>query len=130
MLGTWNNAMEEDKETVMVIDANINSINWTELDSLPSSHYDVQFKPLVESLFEKILSQGVSMLVKQPTHVWLGKASRALDHFYTTNPEKTSGAEVIWTGMSDHAMIKVRRYTKKLGKVPRYVKKITFKTFS
>ena len=113
----------------MMMDANINSINWTQLDSLPSTHYDVQFKPLVVSLFEKILSQGISMLVRQPTHVWVGKATRALDHTYTTNPEKVSEAEVIWTGMSDHAMIRVKRYTKKLGNIPRYVRKRTFKTF-
>ena len=70
------------------------------------------------------------MLVKQPTHLWAGLATRALDHFYTTNPEKASDAEVLWTGMSDHALIRVKRYTKKLTKVPRYVTKRTFKSFN
>ena len=59
------------------------------------------------------------MLVKQPTHLWVGLATRALDHFYTRNPEKASYAEVLWTGMSDHALIRVKRYTKKLTIVPR-----------
>ena len=129
MLDIWNKALQEDKETIMMMDANINSNNWTQLENLPTDHYDVQFKSLVESLFQKIMSQGVSMLVNQPTHLWRGKSTRTLDHFYTTNPEKASDAEVIWTGMSDHALIKVRRYTRKLTKTPRYVKKRTFKDF-
>ena len=129
MLETWNKAIGEEKETVMLMDANINSMNWTVLDSLPNNHYDLQFKSLVNSLFEKIMSQGVTMLVKQPTHLWVGKATRALDHIYTTHPEKVSDAEVLWTGMSDHALIRVKRYTKKLTKVPRYVRKRVFKSF-
>ena len=88
MLETWHKALGEEKETVMMMDANLNSMNWTILDSLPNYHYDIQFKSLVKALFEKIMSQGVTMLVNQPTHLWVGKATRAMDHFYTTNPEK------------------------------------------
>ena len=47
MLDIWNEAMKEDKETVIMMDANINSTTWTQLDNLPTDHYDVQFKSLV-----------------------------------------------------------------------------------
>ena len=129
MLTTWDNALSEDKETIMMLDANINALNWTELNKPETDPYDVQLKPLVEALFEKILPQGITMLIKQPTHHWRGKATRALDHIYTNNPEKASEAEVIWTGMSDHALVKFKRYTRKLDKKPRYVRKRTFKKF-
>ena len=119
MLEIWNKAIDEEKETIMMMDANINSNNWTQLETLPNDHYDVQFKSLVNSLFEKIMSQGVSMLVKQPTHLWRGKATKTLDHYYTTNPEKSFDAEVIWTGMSEHALLGVKMYTRKLTKTPR-----------
>ena len=41
MLIVWENAIEEDKETIMMMDANLNSNSWTMLDKLPNNHYDV-----------------------------------------------------------------------------------------
>ena len=70
MLDIWDNAMKENKETIMMMVANLNSINWTHLDSLPAVHYDVQFKSLVEYLFEKIMSQHTCGEEKQQKH-WI-----------------------------------------------------------
>ena len=67
------------------------------------------------------------MIVKQPTRLWLGAANRCLDHIYSTNPEKLSEPEVIWTGLSDHAFVKVKRFTMSMERRPRYIMKRMFK---
>ena len=111
------------------MDANITSLNWERLDQMTSSEYDHQFMPLVGALFDRILSMGITMVIKQATRSWQGAATRCLDHIYTSEPNKMGDSEVVWTGLSDHALVKVKRYTKSLEKRPRYIKKRCFKKF-
>ena len=112
-----------------MMDANITSLNWERLDQMTSSEYDHQFMPLVGALFDRILSMGITMVIKQATRSWQGAATRCLDHIYTSEPNKMGDSEVVWTGLSDHALVKVKRYTKSLEKRPRYIKKRCFKKF-
>ena len=57
-------------------------------------------------------------------------STKCLDHIYTTNPEKLSEVTAEFTGMSDHKIVKISRYTKSLKTSPRYVRKRCFKNFN
>ena len=83
----------------------------------------------IEALFEKIFPLGVSQLVHGATRMERGQPKTGLDHLYSNKPNKLSAVQTFFTGMSDHKLIKVTRYTKSLKEVPRYVKKRTFKDF-
>ena len=69
-------------------------------------------------------------MIEVPTHAQQGVAEKCLDHLYVTNPEKLSELSVEFTGMSDHKLIKVSRYSKTLKNYPRYVRKRCFKKFN
>ena len=90
----------------------------------------MKLKSLIEDLFERILPHGVCQLIQVPTHAQQGVATKCLDHLYTTNPEKLSDLSVEFTGMSDHKLLKVSRYSKTLKSNPRYVRKRCFKHFN
>ena len=128
ILSQWERALGEDREVIVVMDANIDSLTWSS-DNLPVNHSNVKLKPLIDDLFEKILPHGVSQLVQVPTHAQQGRATKCLDHLYTNNPAKLSEVSAEFTGMSDHKIIKVKRYSKSFKEVPRYLGKRTFKHF-
>ena len=67
------------------------------------------------------MCHGISQLVNVPTHAQQGISTKCLDHLYTTNPEKLSEVTAEFTGMSDHKIVKISRYTKSLKNNPRYV---------
>jgi hypothetical protein len=90
----------------------------------------VKLKSLIQDLFERILPHGVCQLVQVPTHAQQGLATKCLDHLYATNPEKLSEISAEFTGMSDHKLISVSRFTKNLRNNPRYVRKRCFKHFN
>ena len=129
MLSFWEEALREGREVVCMMDANLNSLEWDRLEEMSSREYEYQFKPLVESLFERIISLGTTMIIKKATRSWQGKATKCLDHIYTSQPSKMGEPEVVWTGLSDHALVKVQRYTKSLEKKQRYIRKRCYKTF-
>ena len=89
----------------------------------------MKLKPLIDDLFEKILPHGVTQLVQVPTHSQFEVATKYLDHMYSTNPEKLSNVEATFTGMTDHKLIKIQRFSKSLKNNPRHVRKRCFKIF-
>ena len=91
---------------------------------------NVKLKPLISDLFERIMPHGISQLVNVPTHAQQGIATKCLDHIYSTNPEKLSEVTAEFTGMSDHKIIKISKYTKSLKTSPRYVRKRCSKNFN
>ena len=95
-----------------------------------ASHSNVKLKLLIQDLFERILPHGVCQLIQVPTHAQQGLAIKCLDHIYATNPEKLSDISAEFTGMSDHKLIQVSRFTKNLKNNPRYVRKRCFKHFN
>ena len=128
LISQWEKALNENKEVICALDANIDALTWTSLN-LPANHSNVKLKPLIDDLFEKILPHGVTQLVQVPTHSQFGVATKCLDHMYSTNPEKLSNVEATFTGMSDHKLIKIQRFSKSLKNNPRYVRKRCFKSF-
>ena len=103
--------------------------SWNDQTPLPADHSNVKLKPLINDLFDRIFPQGVSQLVRVPTHAQQGIATKCLDHLYTNQPTKLSEVQAEFTGMSDHKIIKVNRYSKSIKENPRYVRKRTFKNF-
>ena len=56
--------------------------------------------------------------------------SRAgLDHLYSNKPEKLSSVQTYLTGMSDHMLLKVTRFSKSFRQNPRFIRKRMFKNF-
>ena len=111
ILTQWEKALEEEREVICAMDANIDALSWF-------SDSNDKLTPLVNDLFERIIPQGISQLVNVPTHAQQGIATKCLDHIYTTNPEKLSEVTAEFTGMSDHKLIKISRYTKRLKQSP------------
>ena len=72
---------------------------------------------------------GVSQLVTGATRFERGQPKSGLDHLYSNKPAKLSSTQTYFTGMSDHKLVKVVRYTKSSKQLPRYVRKRSFKKF-
>jgi hypothetical protein len=53
-----------------------------------------------------------------------------LDQVSSNKPEKLSPVETIWTGLSDHALLKTHRWSKTVPNKARYIKKRSFKNFN
>ena len=128
ILSQWERALTEGREVICAMDANIDALTWTN-HNLPAGHSSLKLKPLIDDLFERILPHGVSQLVEVPTHAQQGVAVKCLDHLYATNPKKLSDLSAEFTGMSDHKLITISRYSKTLKSYPRYIKKRCFKKF-
>ena len=128
LLDMWEKALNEGKEVIAMMDANIDFCKWTRSD-LPISDNTRRLRPLIELLFSKIFPHGVSQLVSVPTRVWPGQQDAGLDHLYSNRPDKLSEVYAEFSGGSDHKLIKVTRYAKTLQKSVRYVKKRSFKHF-
>ena len=128
-LANWESALSENKKVLVMMDANIDHLTWRNADNLPPGHSSNCLKSLVNLLFEKILPLGVSQLVTGATRFEQGQPKTRLDHLYTNKPEKLSTVQTHFTGMSDHKMLKVLRFSKSFKQLPRLVRKRSFKNF-
>ena len=52
-LNLWQQALLEDKEVIVMMDANIDFLKWTK-DDLPPSDSTVRLKSLIDLLFDKV----------------------------------------------------------------------------
>ena len=128
-LDKWEAALNEGKEVIIMMDANLDFLKWTRTD-LPANDHTVRLKPLIELLFTRIFPHGVSQLVTTATRAWPGQVESGLDHIYSNKPDKLSNVESEYTGMSDHKIIKVSRFSKSLRRNVRYIRKRSYKHFS
>ena len=128
-LDKWEAALLENKEVLVMMDANIDFLTWRNAENLPPHHSSVRLKSLINELFDRIIPHGVSQLVTGATRVERGCPRTGLDHLYSNKPQKLSSVQTYLTGMSDHKLLKVIRYTKSFKHLPRYVKKRSFKNF-
>ena len=130
-LDKWETALKEEKEVIVMLDANLDFLTWRNSDELPSHHSSNRLKCLIDALFDKImpLGPGVSQMVTGATRMERGQPQTGLDHIYTNKPEKLSSIQSYFTGMSDHKLLKVIRFSKSFRQNPRYVRKRTFKDF-
>ena len=129
LLGQWERALLENRETICMMDANLDFLTWTQED-LPSHHSSVKLRPLTHALFTQILPQGVIQLVTGPTRAERGVAATGLDHCYSNKATKLSEVKTEWTGMSDHKIVLVRKFTRDLKRSERYTRKRVFKNFN
>ena len=93
-------------------------------------HSSNRLKSLIDSLFDRIIPLGVSQLVTGATRMQRGQPRTGLDHLYSNRPDKLSSTQTFYTGMSDHKLIKVTRFSKSLKRTARYVRKRCYKEFS
>ena len=128
-LEKWEAALLEGKEVLVMMDANLDHLTWRSTGSLASNHSSVRLKSLIDLLFEKIMPLGVSQLVTGATRFERGQPTTGLDHLYSNKPDKLSSTQTYFTGMYDHKLVKVIRYTKSFKQLPRYVRKRSFKHF-
>ena len=68
-LDQWERALNENREVIVGMDANIDFLKWTS-DSLPAN-----IQALVTDLFSRIFPLGVSQVVTTPTRLWPGQPS-------------------------------------------------------
>ena len=127
-LEMWEKALEEDKEVIVTLDANLDFLTWRD-EELPAHHSSAKLKPLIDALFERIIPLGVSQLVRGATRLERGQPRAGLDHLYSNKPDKLSSVQTYFTGMSDHKLLKVTRFAKSLKLNPRFVRKRMFKNF-
>ena len=127
-LEVWEKALEEDKEVIVTLDANLDFLTWRS-DNLPQHHSSVKLKSLIDALFDKIFPLGVTQLVTGATRLERGQPRAGLDHLYTNKPDKLSSIQTYFTGMSDHKLIKFTRFSKSFKQKPRFIRKRMFKNF-
>ena len=72
------------------------------------------------------VSHNLSPLLPVPGLV---RVNQGLTTCYSNKPDKLSKVEAEFTGMSDHKIIKVSRFSKPLARNVRYVKKRSYKHF-
>ena len=89
-LDSWEAALQEDREVIVTMDANIDHLTWRMTDSLPPHSSSVRLKPLIEALFTRIIPLGVSQLVTGATRMERGQPRTGLDHLYSNKTEKLS----------------------------------------
>ena len=103
-LGKWEAALLEDKEVIVMMDANLDHLTWRSSDNLPYHHSSRRLKDLIDLLFEQIIPLGVSQLVTGATRFERGQPQSGLDHLYSNKPDKLSSTQTYFTGMSDHKL--------------------------
>ena len=129
-LDNWEKALQEDKEVIVAMDANIDHLTWRMQDSLPQYSSSVRLKSLIDLLFTRIIPLGVTQLVTGATRMERGQPRTGLDHIYTNKVEKLSMVQTFFTGTSDHKLLKVVRFTKSFKHLPRYIKKRSYRDFN
>ena len=72
LLSQWERALAEDKEVLVLMDANIDFLRWADQNP-PANSSTARLRPLIEELFSRILPHGVSQLVTVPTRFWPGQ---------------------------------------------------------
>ena len=110
-LEKWEKAAQENKEVIVALDANLDFLTWRS-EGLPANHSSVKLKSLADALFERILPLGFTQLVTGATRMERGQPRTGLDHLHSNKPDKLSSIQTFITGMSDHKLLKVTRFSK------------------
>ena len=127
-LDTWQKAIDEDKEIIVVGDLNLCHMKWNQPD-LPKTSLTHKLLPLRNELFDRIVPEGFCQLVTGHSFIRQGQEKSGLDHLYSNKVNKLSAVALHTNAGSDHKMVHVTRYSKSISKNVRYVKKRVFKNF-
>ena len=57
-LEQWEKALEEDREVIVTLDANLDFLTWRD-EELPAHHSSAKLKSLIDALFERIAQNGL-----------------------------------------------------------------------
>ena len=82
-LGQWEQALNTEKEVIVLGDCNLDLLKFDKAGVL---------QPLVDEMMQKINLHGVVQCVQGPTHIWPGQDPSGLEHIYTREPDKLSKA--------------------------------------
>ena len=124
----FERALASGLEVYCMGDVNLDFMTWTKTNLNPD-HKSAKLRPLINELFDRIISRGVKQCVTNPTRSWPGQPDSGLDHFYTNAPSKISPVQVSFEGSSDHRVIHTVRFTNNLKSQVRYVLKRSYKNF-
>ena len=130
LLTKWEQALQEGKKVITVMDANLDAMTWRkEPENIPRHSSSSTHTTLIDALFNRILPVGVELMTPAKPTWARGDQRSCLDHVYSTAPGKLSPVSIIWTGMSDHALLKFSRFCKTIQNRQSYIKKRMFKNF-
>ena len=113
ILEQWERALQEQRETICMMDANLDFLTWSS-ENLPSHHSSVKLGPLTQALFTRILPLGVVQMVTGPTRAERGVPATGLDHLYGN---RLSGLEYRTTKFL------ARKFSKDFKRTERYTRK-------
>ena len=128
-LDQWETALKTELECIVVGDLNLDHTKWMKQNSDQNS-ITKQLKPLILSLFDKILPHGMVQCVNGPTRFESNSDPSGLDHYWTSNPNKLSDVHTYFHGSSDHKLLSGTRYTKSIVRNSRYIKKRSYTNFN
>ena len=128
-LQQWESAISENSEIHVQGDFNLNFLDFSKVDCLPSNTQSYRLKSLIQALKDRVVPNGFCQLINDVTRIWPGAPSTLLDHHWTNQEEKVSYHHAYYQGASDHKMIYTVRRTKKVISKPRIIKKRSFKNF-
>ena len=125
----WEKALQEEKETICMMDVNLDFLTW-DMENLPENHSSVKLRKLTQALFDRILPLGMTQLVTGATRAERGVPKTGLDHVYSNRIDKLSPITTEFTGMSDHKIVIVRKFSRDYKRKERYTTKRCFKDFN
>ena len=125
----FERALNTGLELYTLGDVNLDFLTWTKAD-LDPNHRTVKLRPLINILFDKIISRGVKQCVTCYTQSWPGQEDTGLDQFYTNTPSKVSSVQTHIIGSSDHKMITAIRFANVVRNKARYCRKRSYKHFN
>ena len=116
-LDQWERALASGLECHIVGDFNYDALVYSRQEVANKQH-NVNLKPIIEELCERIIPHGVSQMVNV-----LARNNTILDHYYCNRPEKLSAIKAEFRGGSDNKLIIATRYSKVKVNGQRYITK-------
>ena len=122
----WKNLYHQNKDVVVMGDANLCSLKWNDND------YDSSKKVLASLIQDQLLEESCHQIVEGFTRSELVNGAvvqSSIDHIYTNAPNKCSKPILEAAGDSDHLAILVTKFTRELSHRPHTVLKRSYKNF-
>ena len=88
-LDTWQEAIAEEKEIIVVGDLNLCHMKWNRTD-IPTTSLTYRLLPLRNELFDRIIPEGFCQLVTGYSFIRQSQEKSGLDHLYSNKVNKLS----------------------------------------
>ena len=122
----WESLYSQNRDTVVMGDANLCAKTWNDPDYNPSK------KLLADRLQEHLLEMSSTQLVQEFTRsetTASGISRSCIDHIYSDAPLKCSTPAVVSGGDSDHLAVVFTKFTRELRLKPQTILKRNYKHF-